>query len=84
MTKPRLPKTDSIRELADFWDHHDLTEVEGELEVVDEPVFERPVGITVQLENADAQALRRMANSLGLPDAELVRQWVLERIHSTE
>ncbi len=28
MKKPRLPKTDSIKKLAEFWDRHDLTDFE--------------------------------------------------------
>lgn len=36
-----LPQTDSIQELAQFWDASDLTDFEDELEEVTEPVFER-------------------------------------------
>lgn len=39
MNSQRLPQTDSIRELAEFWDKHDLTDFESELEEVVEPVF---------------------------------------------
>jgi hypothetical protein len=35
-----LPKTDSIQEVAHFWDTHDLTDFEDELDEVSEPVFE--------------------------------------------
>ena len=38
----KLPETDSIEELARFWDSHDLTDFEDQLEEVSEPVFERP------------------------------------------
>ena len=41
MKKPKLPKTDSIQELAQFWDTHDLTDFEDELKEVTEPVFLR-------------------------------------------
>jgi len=40
----QLLRTDSIQELAEFWDTHDLTEFEEELEVVERPVFERKIG----------------------------------------
>jgi len=40
MKTQHLPKTDSIPELAQFWDTHDLTDFEDELEEVTEPVFE--------------------------------------------
>ena len=41
MKTSKLPRTDSIHELAKFWDTHDLTDFEDELEEVAEPVFER-------------------------------------------
>ena len=50
-SKTRLPTTDSIRELANFWDTHDLTDFDDQLEEITEPVFERksqaPVGDTL-------------------------------------
>ena len=36
----RILQTDSIEELAHFWDTHDVTDFDTELEVVDEPVFD--------------------------------------------
>ena len=36
-----VPETDSIKELACFWDTHDLTSFEDQLEEVEEPVFKR-------------------------------------------
>jgi predicted DNA binding CopG/RHH family protein len=83
MNSHNLPKTDSIQELATFWDTHDLTEFGEELEEVKEPVFERETRISVQLDSNEAQALHKAARSRGLPDSELVRQWVLERIHAS-
>lgn len=41
MSSRKLPQTDSIWELAQFWDSHDLTDFKDELEEVVEPVFER-------------------------------------------
>ena len=37
----RIPNTDSIEELARFWDSHDLTDFENQMEEVSEPVFLR-------------------------------------------
>jgi hypothetical protein len=42
MKAPKLPKTDSIEEIARFWGTHDLTDFEDQLEDVPEPVFDRP------------------------------------------
>lgn len=82
MNTQRLPQTDSIQELARFWDTHDLTEFDDQLEPLDEPVFHRETVITVHSETPQAQAVRRLAESRGVADSELIRQWVLERIHT--
>lgn len=83
MSTSRLPQTDSIQELANFWDTHDVTEFEDELEEVGERVFERDTDITVHLETNAVKAVRELARLRGVPDAELIREWVLERIHAT-
>ena len=41
MDEKHLPNSESIEELAVFWDTHDLTDFEEELEEVPEVVFER-------------------------------------------
>lgn len=41
MTETKIPQTDSIEELAQFWQAHDLTDFEDELEEVTEAVFAR-------------------------------------------
>lgn len=50
-----IPKTDSIEELARFWDTHDLTDFEDQLEEVTVEVFEReaePVIVPLQPRHA--------------------------------
>ena len=82
MKTQRLPQTDSIQELAHFWDTHDLTDFEGELEEVTEPVFEPTTVIPLNLESDEAEAVRRIAEAKGIADAELIRGWVREKIHA--
>ena len=60
MKPEKLPETDSIDELARFWDSRDLTDFEDELEEVAEPVFERATTVTLRLESGEAAALRRV------------------------
>ena len=83
MTKSTIPQTDSIEELARFWDTHDLTDFEDELEEVPEPVFERGQGavLTIPLRPEEADAVKHIAESKGMQQDALVRQWVLEKIH---
>jgi predicted DNA binding CopG/RHH family protein len=83
MNSRRRPRTDSIQELANFWDTHDVTKLEEELEELGERVFERDTKITVDLAADDANAVRAMAKSRGVGDAELIREWVLDGLHAT-
>lgn len=77
-----LPKTDSISELARFWDTHDVTDFDGELEEVTEAVFACPADLTVHLLPADAKALHALAVKRRVPDSELVAAWVHERVQA--
>ena len=88
MKPERIPSTDSIEELSKFWDTHDLTDFEDDLEEVHAPVFARPREhtVAVELTSKEAQRLSRLARSEGLEETRLVRKWVREklRIVSTE
>jgi predicted DNA binding CopG/RHH family protein len=82
MKTQRLPQTDSIQELANFWDTHDLTEFEDELDEVTEHVFEPATVIPLNLESDEVEAVRRIAEAEGIADAELIRGWIREKIHA--
>jgi hypothetical protein len=86
LERPRLPRTDSIEELARFWDTHDLTDFAEDLEEVKEPVFVQPKTTTVQvtLKPSELQRLRRIASSKGIKDSTLVRQWVVQRLRTND
>ena len=75
-----IPQTDSIQELADFWDTHDLTDFEDELEEVDEPVFELSVQLLVALALGELETLNALAQLRGISPENLMREWVVERI----
>jgi hypothetical protein len=79
----KLPETDSIRELAEFWDTHDVTEFADELVEVNERVFaRRPAsGVTVPLTVRELQALRELAASRGVDETALIRSWIQEKLH---
>lgn len=76
-----IPQTDSIQELARFWDTHDVTDFEDQLEVVEEPVFQREAVVEVHLEPQEAEIVKELAKSKGVHYADLIREWVLEKIH---
>jgi len=84
MSPKRLPKIDSIEELAQFWDTHDLTDFEDELEEVPGPTLSGDtLIITINFQAWEASAIRRLADSKRLAEAELIRSWVLEKLHSS-
>ena len=83
MSIKELPTTDSIQELASFWEHHDLTDFQDELEEVGEHVFERPTTIPLILGPVEAEAVKRIARANGVKDADLIHTWVKEKIRAS-
>jgi hypothetical protein len=81
MSKDQFPR-DSIKELVAFFDTHDMTDYEDEFETVEEPGSDAGDKITVELPASEAETVRELAKSKGLTETELVREWVLERIHA--
>ncbi len=80
----KIPKIDSIGELAKFWDTHDLTDFEEELEEVKEPVFDLrgEAVVRIHLASEQAEALKRLAQSKGMDEADLVEEWVSEKLRT--
>ncbi len=85
MRRDKLPNTDSIEELARFWDTHDLTDFGEDLEEVAEPIFVRAKGtsLSIALQATEAQHLRKIARSKGVKETTVLRQWILERLHES-
>lgn len=80
MNSPQIPQTDSIEALARFWDTHDLTDVEDELEEVTEPVFEHSAVVKIHLQPQEIEAVKEIAKHKGIDSAALIREWILEKI----
>ena len=83
MNTPKLPETDSIKELANFWDTHDLTDFDDQLEEVTEVVFERQKEtVSIQFLPQEIATVKRIAKSQGFSYADLIQGWVLEKIYA--
>ncbi len=80
MNYNQIPPTDSIEELAKFWDTHDITHFEDQLQEVKETVFERETLISIHLPSQEIKKVREMAKSQGVDYHDLIRQWVLEKV----
>lgn len=82
MKTAKLPDTDSIEELARFWDSHDLTDFEDQLEEVAEPVFRYgQAGINVPLAPEEIEAAEKIASSRGSDLSGLLHDWIVEKLN---
>ncbi|QTA80186.1 Toxin-antitoxin system, antitoxin component, CopG-like [Desulfonema limicola] len=77
-----IPKTDSIKELEQFWDTHDLTDYEDQLEEVADTVFESKNTIRIDLDVDEAETIKRIALKKGIPYQILVKEWVLDKVRA--
>jgi predicted HicB family RNase H-like nuclease len=75
----RLPDTDSIAALAEFWQTHDLTDFEDALVKVTEPVFQREEQLSVSLPATVAAALRAAARQEQVSETALISRWIQEQ-----
>ena len=85
MRRQKLPSTDSIEELAKFWDTHDLTDSGGDLEEISQPVFVRAKGtsVSIGLQPTEAQRLTEIARSQGVRETTVLRRWIVEKLHKS-
>jgi predicted DNA binding CopG/RHH family protein len=80
MNPSQIPQTDSIEELAQFWQTHDLTDFEDQLEEVTDKVFEREPLIALGLHPPEITAVKAVAASRGIDYHDLIREWILEEV----
>ena len=81
----QIPHTDSIEELAHFWDTNDLSDFEDELEEVTAPVFirgEQMSEVIVPLQSQELEILAKLAKRKGIAQDLLIREWVLEKLQA--
>jgi hypothetical protein len=84
MKKPKLPQTDSIEELAEFFDTHDMTDFEDELVDVEGPVFVRENAVSIPLDSAETEAVDKLARARKMSRAALIRSWILEKLNASK
>lgn len=80
MKTDKIPDSDSIKELAQFWDSHDITEYIDEVEEVAEPVFEHGKDMLVHLDKDEAITVEKVARKKGITELDLLREWIREKI----
>jgi hypothetical protein len=85
MKKQQIPSTDSIEEFARFWETHDATDFEDQVEEVTELVFvRRPrTDMFIRLEPNEVEQVEKIAKAKGVEEGTLLREWVLEGLHKS-
>ena len=78
-----IPEFKTLEEMAEFWDNHDLTDFENEMEEVKEPIFKLVSGkvISVMLTPKEYNELKKIADQKKLNTATLVNRWVTKHIN---
>jgi hypothetical protein len=81
----RIPAFNSIEEEAEFWDTHDTSQFYGvELQPVDvkvSPKLRSRFTVSLEMKGRDLDKLIQIARMKGIDPAELVRDWLEERLH---
>ena len=78
----KLPQTDSIEKMAEFWDSHDVKDFEEELEEVADPVFQSKTVVKVPLDAQQAELAQQLAAAKGITLPNLIQQWVRDRVQN--
>ena len=82
--KSRVPVVKTLREEAEFWDTHDLTDFWDETRPVKINFSGASVNtLDIALESDVMKALEERAKLRGTPPRDLAKQWIEERLRST-
>ena len=84
MTKTnKMPKFNNVKEEAEFWDSHDITDYIHELapfKLVYETGGERKEIVTIRVASALKKELTKVANLYDISPSSLIRMWVVEKL----
>ncbi len=84
MTKSKLPQFKTEQEESDFWDTHDSTVFLEQFEAVEDAGFvdarPRLKQISLRLDPAVINHLKRVASTKGIGYQTMVRMWIMERL----
>lgn len=81
-----IPEFDTLQEMAEFWDTHDITDFENQLVEVKEPIFKnlRSRIISVTLDADHYEMLQNIAVHENQDTISLVRRWLTQLIEEKQ
>jgi len=79
----KIPKFKTIREEAEFWDTHDLTDYAEDLRPAKNVVFARPERqmVTLRLDKKIVNRLKAFGIRKGIGYSALLRMWIIEKFN---
>jgi hypothetical protein len=80
MKQEKIPQTDSIKEISDFWDTHDNTTYANELEEVHKQIFDNSKEVSIKLDSNEIDEIEKLAKGRGISNADLIHEWVREKL----
>ena len=80
MNGPQIPQTDSIQQLAQFWDTHDLADFWDQTESVDFEVDIQSEATYYALDRRLSQMLAEVAEERGVSSGTLLNIWIQEKL----
>jgi predicted DNA binding CopG/RHH family protein len=84
MSEPRkLPKFNSVKEEAEFWDTHDITDYlvsEEPLNLVYSPITEKKETMTLRMAPSLKHEIENVAKEYDIGTSSLIRMWVVDKL----
>jgi len=82
MEKMKIPEFQALEEMANFWDTHDVTDFENEMQEVHEPIFDGMNNniISLALTSDYYAKLKNIAELRKLNIISLVNKWIVDNI----
>ncbi len=86
MTKETIPVFTSVKEEAEFWDTHDVTDFLDELEITSgiyQPkVGEKKTVMTIRIAPTLREEVEKVAQSYDISASSLVRMWIVDQLRA--
>ncbi|MCA9994104.1 MAG: hypothetical protein KDE56_00070 [Anaerolineales bacterium] len=86
MSKKNIPTFASVKEEAEFWDTHDITDFLGELEI-GKGVYtpkpgEKKAVMTIRIASALKEQVDMVAQSYDVSSSSLLRMWIVDKLRA--
>ncbi|MCA9933335.1 MAG: hypothetical protein KC415_05395 [Anaerolineales bacterium] len=86
MSEKSIPVFASIKEEAEFWDTHDITDYLGELEIA-EGVYtpkpgEKKAVMTIRIASSLKEQVDMVAQSYDISSSSLLRMWIVDKLRA--